>query len=172
MTCNDRLSACPDQAKGNFCSREENSRYSIHPRQSQCVDVAKKKHQQKTFGEQFTKQNGSDTNSDAMATRKEHQPTKINRTTNDQRPSTNNLTPARRQPILQKRHTLHARNLKALAAAHVLAHHHVVAPQHIRLRLGKLRAIPIIRSRRQTFFLRPHQPLNLIFRRLIAMRTT
>jgi hypothetical protein len=42
----------------------------------------------KTFGEQFTKQNGSDTNSDAMATRKEHQPTKIIRTTNDHRPTT------------------------------------------------------------------------------------
>jgi hypothetical protein len=74
--------------------------------------------------------------------------------------------------LLQKRDALDARNLKSLSAAHVLAHHHVVSPQHVRLRLGELRAVAIVRPRGQTFLLHAHQPLDLILRRLMAMRTT
>ena len=46
--------------------------------------------------------------------------------------------------LLQKGDALHACNLKALAAAQVLAHHYVVAPQHVRLRLGELRPLSLI----------------------------
>src|SRR5208282_6048199 len=80
-------------------------------------------------------------------------------------------TTRRRQAILEKRDALHARNLKALAAAHVLAHQHVVAPQHVGLRLGELGAVALVRPRRQTLLLHPHQPLDLILRRLMAVRT-
>ena len=76
------------------------------------------------------------------------------------------------QSILQKRNALYTCNLEALAAAHVLAHHHVISTQHIRLRLGKLCAIAIVCPRREIFLLHTHQPLDLILRRLMAMRTT
>ena len=74
--------------------------------------------------------------------------------------------------LLQKRYALHACNLKALAAAQVLAHQHIVSPQHVRLRFCELRPVAIVRSRRQVLFLHAHQPLDLILRRLMAMRTT
>src|SRR5208282_2434497 len=77
-----------------------------------------------------------------------------------------------RQTILQKRDALHARNLEALAAAHVLAHHHVVPTQHVRLRFGEFRAVAIVRAWREALLLHAHQPLDLILRRLMAMRTT
>src|ERR1700687_2043156 len=74
--------------------------------------------------------------------------------------------------LLQKRDALPAHNLKSLAAAQVLAHHHVVSPQHVRLRLGELRAVTIVGPRRQTLLLHAHQPMDLILRPLMAMRTT
>jgi hypothetical protein len=66
---------------------------------------------------------------------------------------------------------LNAGDLEALAAADVLAHHHVVTAQHVGLCLGKLRSIAFVDPRRQTLFLRAHQPLNLILRCLMAVRT-
>src|SRR5580692_6707658 len=74
--------------------------------------------------------------------------------------------------LLQKSDALYASNLKTLSATLVLAHHHVVAAQHVRLRLGKFGTIAIVRARRKTFLFRSHQPLDFIFRRLMAMRTT
>ena len=74
--------------------------------------------------------------------------------------------------LLEKGDALHAGDLKSFSAAHVLAHHHVVSPQHVRLCLGEFCAVPIIRPRRQIFLLHPDQPLDLIFRRLVAVRTT
>ena len=50
--------------------------------------------------------------------------------------------------LIQKRHALYAGDLEAFAAADVLAHHHVIAAQHVGLRLGKLCAIPFVRPRR------------------------
>src|SRR5215813_5152079 len=52
-----------------------------------------------------------------------------------------------RAVLLQKRHALHASYLKPLAAAHVLTDHHVVAPQHIRLRFGELCPVAIVGTR-------------------------
>src|SRR5579859_3921449 len=74
--------------------------------------------------------------------------------------------------LLQKRDALHAGNLKAFAATHVLAHHHVVAPQHVRLRFGELGTVPLVGPRRQRLLLGAHQPLDLILGRLMAVRTT
>src|ERR1022692_241712 len=67
---------------------------------------------------------------------------------------------ARGQPVLQKRYALHARNLEALAAADVLADHHVVAAQHVRLRFGEFRAIAIIGSRRENLFFHCPPPFD------------
>src|SRR5260370_28676988 len=75
-------------------------------------------------------------------------------------------------PLLQERDALHACNFKSFAAAHVLAHHHVIPAQHVRLGLGELGAVAIVRSRRQALLLHAHQPLDLILRRLMTMRTT
>src|SRR5580658_155883 len=88
-------------------------------------------------------------------------------TSGDQRSATTG-----RQTILQKRDALHAGNLKSLSAAHVLAHHHVVPPQHIRLRFRKLRPIAIVGPGGQILLLHAHQPLDLVLRRLMAVRTT
>jgi hypothetical protein len=41
--------------------------------------------------------------------------------------------PATGDALVQKRDALHACNLEAFAAAQVLAHQHIVSPQHIRL---------------------------------------
>ena len=73
--------------------------------------------------------------------------------------------------LLKERHALHARDLKPLPAADILANHHVVAPQHIGLCLGEFRAVTIICPWRQTLLLGSHQPLNFIFRRLMTVRT-
>src|SRR5258706_14118134 len=72
--------------------------------------------------------------------------------------------------LAQKRHALHACDLKALPAADILADHHVVAAKHIGLRLGKLRAVPVVGAGRQILFLGTHQPLDFILSRLMAMR--
>jgi hypothetical protein len=66
-------------------------------------------------------------------------------------------------------HALHARDLKAFAATYVLAGHHVIAPQHVGLRLGELGAIPVVSPGRQAFLFGPHEPLNLVFGGLLAV---
>ncbi len=60
--------------------------------------------------------------------------------------------------LLQKRDGLHARNFKALAAADILAGHHIIATNHVRLGLGELGPIAFISPRRQLPFLGAHQP--------------
>src|SRR5450755_3254856 len=82
--------------------------------------------------------------------------------------SLTNSTSAGGQTVLQKSYALHAGDLKALAATNVLADHHVVAAQHVGLRFGELCAVAIIGARRQTLFLRSHQPLDFVFGRLLA----
>jgi len=66
---------------------------------------------------------------------------------------------------------LHGRNLEALAAAHVLAHHHVVLAQHIRACLRKPGAVALIGPAGQLALFSPDQPGNFIFCRLLATRT-
>src|SRR5262249_30621127 len=73
--------------------------------------------------------------------------------------------------LLKKCHGLDAGDLEALAAAHVLADHHVVTAQHVGLRFRELGPIAIVGTRRQRLFLGAHQPLNLVLRSLMAVRT-
>jgi hypothetical protein len=74
--------------------------------------------------------------------------------------------------LLKKRDALHSRNFKTLAATHVLAHHHIVSPQHIRLSLRELRSIAIVGARWQGFLFHAHQPLDLILSGLMAVGTS
>jgi hypothetical protein len=46
--------------------------------------------------------------------------------------------------LIQKRDGLYASHFKALAAADVFAHGHIVTTDHIRLRLGELGAVTLI----------------------------
>ena len=67
---------------------------------------------------------------------------------------------------------LHSRDFKPLAAADILARHHVVFPHHVGLRLGKARPVALIGMARQPITLAPHQPRKLILVRLAAVRTS
>ena len=60
--------------------------------------------------------------------------------------------------LIQKRHRLDASHLKALAAADVLAHDHIVAADHVRLRLGELCAVALVGTSGELLLLGPHQP--------------
>src|SRR5215472_724175 len=63
------------------------------------------------------------------------------------------------------------RNLKPLAAAHVLAGHHVVFPHHIRTELGEARAVTLVGASGNLALLGADHPGNFILRRLVAMWT-
>lgn len=63
-----------------------------------------------------------------------------------------------RRLLIQERDRLDSGNFKALAAAYVLAHDHVVATHHVRLRLGKLGAVALVGASRELLLLGPHQP--------------
>jgi len=65
---------------------------------------------------------------------------------------------------------LHSGNFKALAAAYVLAHDHVIAANHVRLRFGKLGAIALIGAPGELFLLGPHQPCEFVLTGLAAVR--
>lgn len=71
--------------------------------------------------------------------------------------------------LIQERHRLDTRHLKALAAANVLAHDHVVATDHIRLRFGKLGTITLVGAAGELLLLGPHQPCKFVFTRLTAV---
>ena len=60
--------------------------------------------------------------------------------------------------LIEERDGLDSGNFKALAAADVLAHDHVVAADHIRLRFGKLGAITLVSAAGELLLLGPHQP--------------
>jgi hypothetical protein len=70
---------------------------------------------------------------------------------------------------LQEGHGLNSRDVEALAAADVLAAHHVVGARHIRLELRKTGAIPLIRVAREAILLPPHQPAYLVLVRFAAV---
>ncbi len=72
---------------------------------------------------------------------------------------------------LQKCHRLDTHHLKSLAAPHVLAPHHVVTSNHVALRLGKARPVPLVRPAWQLRPLPPHQPPHLVLVPLPAVGT-
>ena len=72
---------------------------------------------------------------------------------------------------LKKDHRLHARDLEALAAARILALHEIVAPQHVGTRLGKARAVALIRLPAQRLLFGAHQPADLVGLRLMAKQS-
>ena len=62
-------------------------------------------------------------------------------------------------------------DLKPLSAPHVLADHHVVAPDHISSRLRESGFIAFVGAAGELLLLRPDQPLHFVIVRLVAMRT-
>ena len=73
--------------------------------------------------------------------------------------------------LFQKRDGLHSGDLEAFSAAHVLTHQKIVFAQHVGFCFGKPGTIAIVGARRQLLFLGAHQPADLIFAGLLAVRT-
>ena len=59
--------------------------------------------------------------------------------------------------LIKERNGLDPGHLKALAAADVFAHDHVVAADHIGLRFGELGAVPLVGAVGELFLLGAHQ---------------
>jgi hypothetical protein len=78
---------------------------------------------------------------------------------------------ARKIKLLGKHNRLDSGNLKAFAATHVLAGHHVVAAQHIGFRLGETSAVSFVSAAGKLILLGAHQPADFVFGGLLAMRT-
>jgi hypothetical protein len=66
---------------------------------------------------------------------------------------------------------LHARYVEPLAAAHVLAHHDIIFPQHIGASLREAGPVALVGAPRQLPLLGPNKPHDLILGGLVAMRT-
>jgi hypothetical protein len=66
---------------------------------------------------------------------------------------------------------LHAGNLKAFAAAHILAGHQIVFAQHVGAGFGEAGAIALIGATRQLSLLGADNPGHFVFGGLMAMRT-
>src|SRR6185437_1801949 len=64
-----------------------------------------------------------------------------------------------------------AGEFKSLATANVLAGHLIFSKHHVGLRLGKTCPVALIGARGHSVFLAPDQPVQLILRRLAAVRT-
>lgn len=77
---------------------------------------------------------------------------------------------AARNGLVQKSDGLDARNLKALATAHVLAHQYVVLAKHVGPCLGEASPVALIGPGGQSTLLGADQPTNLVFGRLVAVR--
>ena len=73
--------------------------------------------------------------------------------------------------LIHKSYGLHAGDFKTFAATKVLAHDQVVAPHHVRAGLGELGAVAFVGAGRETLLFCAHQPLDFVFRGLVAMRT-
>lgn len=74
------------------------------------------------------------------------------------------------QALIQKRHRLDSGHFKALAAADVFAHDHVVAADHIGLGLGEFGAVALVGAAGELLLLGAHQPCELILASLTAVR--
>jgi hypothetical protein len=72
--------------------------------------------------------------------------------------------------LLEKSYGLDSGNVESLSATDIFAPHHVVAPNHVALCLGKARSIPVIGSARKLIFLPPYDPVQLVFALLSAVR--
>ena len=79
------------------------------------------------------------------------------------------FTPYAESENLGEDHRLHSGNVKPLPASRILAHHDVISAKHIRLCLGKLRAIAFIRVSTQHLLLGADQPTNFVGIRLPAV---
>src|ERR1035437_3697637 len=73
--------------------------------------------------------------------------------------------------VSQKRHRLQHADLEGLAAADVGARQFFIAPDHVRLRLGELGAVPFVGPPRQLRPLAPHYPGHLVLAQLAALGT-
>src|SRR5450432_512030 len=69
---------------------------------------------------------------------------------------------------IDKNNRLHAGNLEAFAAAHVLAHHHVVFAQHVRLGFGEAGAVALVGAARYLLLLGADYPGHLVLRRFFT----
>src|SRR5437868_1299983 len=75
------------------------------------------------------------------------------------------------QALIQESDRLDSGHFKAFAAADVFAHDHVVAADHIRLRLGELGAVALVSTAGKLLLLGAHQPCELILTGLAAVGT-
>src|ERR1700750_2857083 len=74
------------------------------------------------------------------------------------------------QRWLDKCHRLNSGYVESFAAADVLASDHVVASHHVALRLGKACAVAVVRSTGKLTLFPAHDPAQLVFRLLSAVR--
>ena len=72
--------------------------------------------------------------------------------------------------LVYEHNRLHTRNVEALAATQVFAHHEVILAQHVGPRFGEARAIALICSSGKLSLLGAYQPVHFILVRLVAMR--
>jgi|SRR5580658_6843505 hypothetical protein len=77
----------------------------------------------------------------------------------------------RGEKLLGEHDRLHSGNLKALAAPHIFAGHHVIATQHVGLGFGEAGAVSFVSPARQLILLGAHQPADFVLGGLLAMRT-
>src|SRR5579863_6975517 len=76
-----------------------------------------------------------------------------------------------KKALLGKHDRLYAGNLEALAAAHILAGHHVIAAEHVGFGFSEAGAIALVGAAGKLFLLGAHQPVDFVFSGLLAMRT-
>ena len=80
-------------------------------------------------------------------------------------------TPGARESLLiQEGHGLNARDIEALAATHVLAHHDVVLADHVGTGLGEAGTVALVGAGRKTLFLSADQPADLVLAGLVTVR--
>src|SRR6266566_1942759 len=72
--------------------------------------------------------------------------------------------------LVEGDYRLHTRNLKALPATHVLAHHDVVLADHVGTGLGEAGTVALVGAGRKTLFLSADQPADLVLGGLVPVR--
>jgi hypothetical protein len=72
--------------------------------------------------------------------------------------------------LVHEDNRLHAGYVETLAATQVFAHHDIVFAQHVGTGLGKTRAITFIGTAGQLTLFGAHQPHDIVFRTLVAVR--
>src|ERR1700733_10495710 len=73
--------------------------------------------------------------------------------------------------VLLRDHRRLASKFEALAAANILASHHVVFAHHVRPEFREASAVSLVGAARKLPFLGTHHPGDFIFSRLVTMRT-